>query len=79
MAKKGDLVCCNMCGRDTKAADGICARCRNSNFDHTEEIGRKARSFRTDADSPFEDVYDDNEYHPNSYENYHGESIRDDL
>ncbi len=80
MAKKGnDLTCCTLCGRDTRAADGICSRCRNSNFDHREEIGRKVRKVTTDADSPFDDNYEDNEWHPNSYEKYHGESIRDDL
>lgn len=77
--KKRATICCVRCGRDTKAADGICSHCRSSTFDHSEEIGRKARPMTTDADSPFDDFNDDNEYHPTSYESYHGETIRDDL
>lgn len=76
--KRGELVCCTMCGRDTTAADSVCSRCRSSFFDHKEEIGRKSLP-PSRANSPFDECYEENEYEPNSHEEYHGGSIRDDI
>jgi hypothetical protein len=70
------LVCCRYCGRDTRAADGICSRCRGI-ADQSEVVGRRqlpVTSARTPFDAAGEDACE-----PRAAERYHGESIRDDL
>lgn len=73
MSSSSDLSCCIYCGRDTKAKDGICSRCRGGKGpygkSHEEEIGRKARTI-TEGKSSIEPCYDDA---------YHGDTVRDDL
>lgn len=77
-SKKSELVCCNLCGRDTSARDGICSRCRSPFFDHSEEIGRRRRTV-TESDSPLDQFNEENKFHKTSFEDYHGESVRDDI
>jgi hypothetical protein len=71
-----DLVCCHYCGRDTRAADGICSRCRGV-CDYSGLIGRRQLPV-TQAKTPF-DAAEERSYEPRAAERYHGESIRDDL
>jgi hypothetical protein len=68
-----------MCGRDTKAADEVCFRCKGGGPDRAEEKGRSCRRWSSASDSPFDDQYEVDEYNRTAIEDYHGETIRDDL
>jgi len=76
MAKrKGELVCCVFCGRDTASADSVCNRCRSGTADlnRSEEIGRHPlKPWSELAADPFNEP--DEPRDP-----YHGDSVRDDL
>ena len=55
---KHDLVCCSVCGRDTKARTGVCGRCQGEtrhlvSMYLPEDKGRHANRFSDPAD-----VYD---------------------
>jgi hypothetical protein len=71
-----DLVCCRYCGRDTRAGDGICSRCRGI-ADQSEVVGRRQLPV-TRAKTPF-DAAGEDACESRAAERYHGESIRDDL
>jgi predicted amidophosphoribosyltransferase len=71
-----NLVCCYYCGRDTRAADAVCSRCRGIS-DQSEVVGRRQLPV-TRAKTPF-DAAEECPYEPRAAERYHGESIRDDL
>jgi hypothetical protein len=73
---RGDLVCCRWCGRDTRAADELCARCRGTG-DGRGQRGRHARHV-TQAKDPF-DAAEECPHSPRAAERYHGETVRDDL
>jgi hypothetical protein len=71
-----DLVCCRYCGRDTRAADAVCSRCRGIS-DQSEVVGRRQIPV-TRAHTPF-DAAEEDACEPRAAERYHGESVRDDL
>lgn len=81
MPKKGEVVNCRGCGRDTRAIGGYCGKCRgrSDNTYHDEERGRKARSTQIIGGTPIEDVDPEDSGLPASFESYHGSSIRDDI
>ncbi len=57
--RKGKLVCCKLCGRDTRARNGICWHCcvGDEGMRTTHEyIGRKSRPPR-DSMLDYEDDY----------------------
>jgi len=77
--RKAELVCCEHCGRDTKARDGVCYRCRDghaSSASHDEQVGRKTSGVSFAA-SPLDDV--DLDVCPRAAGKYHGGTGRDDL
>lgn len=74
------IVCCKGCGRDTRAADGLCSRCVGGQrfLDHSNSVGRKELNTNLRAASvlaPTEGERDE----VRAADRYHGESIRDDL
>lgn len=50
------IVCCELCGRDTRARDGVCNRCRGCEH---PAASREYRGRRThvEPDMPLEDDY----------------------
>jgi hypothetical protein len=75
---KIEKVCCRLCGRDTASRSGICALCYGCNS-HEEERGRKGRRWSAHNDSPFDDVFESNQWEETAEEEYNGPTIRDDL
>jgi hypothetical protein len=76
VARVKPLYCCNLCGRDTSARGGICARCLGGRFAPGDEgKGRKSRLV-TNSMSPHDDTPDDD---PTPTSTYHGETTRDDI
>jgi hypothetical protein len=80
-SKKGEIVSCVNCGRDTSAKDGICSQCRGgpltAQVDKREVRGRKQIRHEDTCIEPAEPTNGD--YEENAAERYHGESIRDDI
>jgi hypothetical protein len=77
---QGEVRCCILCGRDTKSRSQVCWNCTGGRvpFATDEMRGRKTRRPGADADGGFEPAGDD-KHDPSSIEEYHGESLRDDL
>ncbi len=69
--KQSDVVCCVQCGRDTSNRTKVCTRCYGARG-VSEQYGRPALSITSSKD-PFDEVEE------NTYERYHGESLRDDI
>jgi len=70
-----NMVCCQMCGRDTNNKTGICSQCYGTG--KSEEYGRKRRRYDQSSMRPAEKKYGDNQETPT--EQYHGDSFRDDI
>lgn len=79
----GSLVNCALCGRDTRAKDGICGRCTGSvnQYASDEQKGRKARSTYILGGTAIEDIdpQEDSDGNITSSGEYHGPTIRDDI
>jgi hypothetical protein len=68
MAKsKRKVKCCTLCGRDTRAYDGVCAWCRGQ---RPLECRTKETDDKDKAEGSCMEIFEDD---------YHGEMIRDDL
>ncbi len=78
MGRNDGIACCVFCGRDTRAKDSVCAICRGTISYHGEARGRPSRRWSAETDSPM-DYAEDDKYDKTAAEDYHGESIRDDL
>jgi hypothetical protein len=69
----GLLVCCTLCGRDTRSKAAVCARCGGGRT-FSDERGRKGRNAKEMTHDPFREA-------PASEtgRDYQGGSIRDDI
>ena len=70
-------VSCSRCGRDTRSKSAICAKCMGGGAD--EQRGRKARSSQVLGGSPIEYVDPEDSGDISGSQDYHGDSIRDDI
>ena len=80
----GKLINCKECGRDTRAKSGICGHCTGETIGrrfHSEgHKGRPARSSRTLGGSNMPNMIDEDPRSEHSADqDYHGDSLRDDL
>lgn len=70
--RRGEWVSCESCGRETRATDGICKKCKGG--DQEEQIGRKQRSPQVLGGNPIDEGTTDE----TAAGRYHG-SNRDDI
>lgn len=77
----GELMNCLQCGRDTRAKNGICARClggERSSLKGEEQKGRKARSASVLGGTAIRDTEPADDVEQTDRQ-YHGGSPRDDI
>lgn len=78
MRGDGELVCCTLCGRDTRNKTQICSRCYG-HVQGDEMRDRKQRDTKALAGTSIEDTDGNARYDRNPNDAYHGGSVRDDI
>jgi predicted amidophosphoribosyltransferase len=71
----GPLVCCEMCGRDTRSPSGVCRHCRDP---ETAARHDQPECDRRPTDPRAADMFDTMRGPPDTADPYHGHRLDDD-